>query len=336
MSNKKISELETLETVAGGDFVAVVDISETDITKATKKATKDSFKGDTGATGAAATATAGTTTTGAPGSSASVVNSGTTSAAVFDFTIPRGDVGATGPVGATWKGAYNGATAYVANDLVSYSGSTYICILASTGNLPTNGTYWSLVAQKGAGDVIAPATNTDAYIPQWNGANSKTLKDGVQLDTDGTLAGNSDTRVATQKAVKTYADTKSDASKSETLTNKTLTKPIINASVPGYQTYTPDAGGTATLDLALANRHLITMPAGNITIALSNGTTGQYFQIGITQDSGGSRTVTWFTTIKWSGGTAPTLTTTASKRDTFGFFVTGANTYDGYVIGQNI
>lgn len=55
--------------------------------------------GPTGATGAAATVTAGTTATGAPGTSASVVNSGTSSAAVFDFTIPRGDVGATGAVG---------------------------------------------------------------------------------------------------------------------------------------------------------------------------------------------------------------------------------------------
>lgn len=43
--------------------------------------------------GLAATATAGTTTTGPPGSSASVANSGTTAAAIFDFTIPRGDVG---------------------------------------------------------------------------------------------------------------------------------------------------------------------------------------------------------------------------------------------------
>jgi hypothetical protein len=67
-------------------------------------------KGDTGNTGAtgsqgpagtAATATAGTTTTGAAGSSASVTNVGTTSAAVFDFVIPRGDTGATGATGAT-------------------------------------------------------------------------------------------------------------------------------------------------------------------------------------------------------------------------------------------
>lgn len=55
--------------------------------------------GDTGPAGEAATITVGTTTTGAEGTSASVVNSGTTSAAILDFTIPRGDTGATGPQG---------------------------------------------------------------------------------------------------------------------------------------------------------------------------------------------------------------------------------------------
>ena len=52
--------------------------------------------GPTGPTGSAATIAVGTVTTGAPGSSASVTNSGTSSAAVFDITIPRGDTGAAG------------------------------------------------------------------------------------------------------------------------------------------------------------------------------------------------------------------------------------------------
>jgi hypothetical protein len=47
---------------------------------------------------AAATVAAGTTTTGAAGSDASVANSGTSRAAVFDFTIPRGNTGASGTV----------------------------------------------------------------------------------------------------------------------------------------------------------------------------------------------------------------------------------------------
>ena len=78
------------------------------------------------------------------------------------------------------------------------------------------------------------------------------------------------------------------------------------------------------------------MPAGNITIALSSEVVGQIFMIEILQDSVGGRTVTWFTTIKWAGGVAPTLTTTANKKDTFGFRVTSASNYDGYVMGQNI
>lgn len=49
-----------------------------------------------GASGAAATIAVGSVTTGAPGSSAAVVNSGTTAAAVFDFTIPRGAAGIDG------------------------------------------------------------------------------------------------------------------------------------------------------------------------------------------------------------------------------------------------
>ena len=68
-------------------------------------------QGPQGPTGAAATATAGTTTTGLPGSSASVVNAGTTSAAVFNFTIPRGDQGPSGPVGPAGPGVVPGGTA---------------------------------------------------------------------------------------------------------------------------------------------------------------------------------------------------------------------------------
>lgn len=50
----------------------------------------------TGATGAAATIAVGTVTTGTPGSAATVTNVGTTSAAVFDFSIPAGTAGTGG------------------------------------------------------------------------------------------------------------------------------------------------------------------------------------------------------------------------------------------------
>jgi hypothetical protein len=118
-------------------------------------------------------------------------------------------------------------------------------------------------------------------------------------------------------------------------TNKVVTDadPRVARAI---QTSTPAGAATDTLDLSTGSVKHITMPAGNITIALSNGTIGQCFIIRILQDSVGSRTVTWFTTIRWAGGTAPTLTTTANKADTFGFEITGANTYDGFIVGNNI
>lgn len=127
----------------------------------------------------------------------------------------------------------------------------------------------------------------------------------------------------------------------QTVTNKTLTSPTINNPTTKSTTQVVAAvnatvGGTTTLDLSAASIQNITMGAGNTTIALSNVTTNQPFIISITQPDPGSRTVTWFSTIKWAGGSAPTLTTTANKRDTFGFICTGADTYDGYVVGQNI
>jgi hypothetical protein len=76
--------------------------------------------GATGAAGTAATVSVGTTTTGAAGSNASVTNSGTSSAAVLNFTVPRGATGLTGntgPAGVNSFGSYTSralslATAY--------------------------------------------------------------------------------------------------------------------------------------------------------------------------------------------------------------------------------
>lgn len=50
----------------------------------------------------------------------------------------------------TWRGAYNGSTTYNSFDVVGYLGSSYVCIAVSTGNLPTNTSFWNLVAQAGA------------------------------------------------------------------------------------------------------------------------------------------------------------------------------------------
>lgn len=118
------------------------------------------------------------------------------------------------------------------------------------------------------------------------------------------------------------------------LTGNTFTgKNTFAGTVQTITAYSPAGAGTATLDLSLGNIFTVNVPAGNITIALSNATTGQVFMIRFVNDTS-VRTVTYFTTIKWDGGVAPTLSG-GSKVDTFGFVITGSNTYDGHIVGQN-
>ena len=53
------------------------------------------------------------------------------------------------------KGAYNPLTTYEMLDIVSYNGSSYIAKGTTTGNLPTDGTYWQLSAYGGQAANIA-------------------------------------------------------------------------------------------------------------------------------------------------------------------------------------
>ena len=70
----------------------IVEVGSTTV----KATPRTSIRGATGASGSAATVAVGTTTTGEPGTNASVTNSGTSSAAVLDFTIPKGAKGDPG------------------------------------------------------------------------------------------------------------------------------------------------------------------------------------------------------------------------------------------------
>lgn len=102
-----------------------------------------------------------------------------------------------------------------------------------------------------------------------------------------------------------------------------------------YSPITTDAdGATVTFDLGVSDWHQVTL-GGNRTLALANPTVGQQFSVILQQDATGSRTVTWFGGILWPGGTAPTLTTAASKRDVFTFKCIATGVYLGFVAGQN-
>jgi hypothetical protein len=68
--------------------------------------------GPTGAQGAAATMSFGPVTTGLPGTNASVTNSGSSTAAILNFTIPQGAAGQNGTGGSGSTSGIPGAAVY--------------------------------------------------------------------------------------------------------------------------------------------------------------------------------------------------------------------------------
>jgi len=136
-------------------------------------------KGDTGADGSSATISIGTVTTVASGNSATVTNSGTSSAATFNFNLPRGSKGAPGNL--SWQGAWNSGTTYYRLDVVYYSGGSYTALSTNTNIAPTTTTTWDIIALAGAaGGTIEGMADTnvaesisDAAILMYNDTSSK-------------------------------------------------------------------------------------------------------------------------------------------------------------------
>ena len=238
--------------------------------------------GPQGPTGAAATATAGTTTTGLPGSSASVVNAGSTSAAVFNFTIPRGDQGPSGPIGPAGPGVVPGGTAgqvLIKQSSVDYAtawgevtgGLSYLGFWNALTNTPTlassagtNGNYYVVS--------VAGTTNlngiTDWQVGDWaiyNGtawqkidqSNSVTSVNGytgvvvlTQTDIAGT-ASLSTAQTLTNKTISGSNNTLTDIANAS-LTNSSITINGSSVSLGGSTTVTATATNALTIGTGLS------------------------------------------------------------------------------------
>lgn len=99
-----------------------------------------------------------------------------------------------------------------------------------------------------------------------------------------------------------------------------------------------DAGATPAFDWNNGNSQRWRLTA-NATPTFANPQAGSYYVLELQQDGTGSRTVTWTGgTVVWNNGTAPTLTTTANRKDVIVLYCVdeaSTGTYLGTVFGQN-
>lgn len=116
---------------------------------------------------------------------------------------------------------------------------------------------------------------------------------------------------------------------------------LVQPKLQSYrETFTTPAisSGTLTLDLSGSNFFKVSLNAAITTLSIINtpSSAAASFTLEFTAD-GTARTVMWPTAVKWPGGTAPTLTSTSSKTDTFVFYTTdGGTTWKAFVTGQNL
>jgi hypothetical protein len=207
-------------------------------------------------------------------------------------------------VGFTGRGTWSSAASYVANDVVVYNSVSYLALASSTNQTPNTATaYWMVLAQQGATGATGPTgpagtTGTTGTA----GATGPTGPQGAAGEV--TLTG------------------------VQTLTNKTLTAPVLTGTRETRVVLAANA-----IDLATGNYFTKTISAST-TFTVSNvpsSGTAVSFILDLTNP--GAFAITWFSGVKWAAGTAPTLT--AFGRDCIGFFShDGGTTWSGFVLGK--
>jgi hypothetical protein len=233
-----------------------------------------------GPTGPSGTASIGTTATLAAGAAATVTNTGTPQAGVFNFGIPQGVIGNTGPAAWSAPVAWVTSTAYVAGppvSVVTFGGETYVCLVSHTsGTFATDlaAAKWIKVAQKGTGDLISTNNLSD-------------ITNAATARTNLAVPGLSTSNVYT---------------KQETSTLQTLT----------------DAA-SITWDVSQGQKAKVTLGGNRTMAAITNAVEGTTYFLWAIQDGTGSRTLAYTTagagSFDFGISGVPVLTTTASKAD---------------------
>jgi hypothetical protein len=81
--------------------------------------------------------------------------------------------------------------------------------------------------------------------------------------------------------------------------------------------------------------HQLRLTAANCTVTFPAAGAGKSFILSLLQDTTGGRLVTWPASAKWSGGIAPTLTTTAQKQDILTFVCIDGVNWLGFFAAAN-
>lgn len=162
-----VSPTVNIEAITGGYRITITDAEGTHYCDILN-----------GADGAAATVSVGTVTTGAAGTPASVINSGTSSAAVLDFTIPQGIQGIQGVQGNPGQDGSDG-TDGVSPEVTVATITGGHSITITDADHPSGQTFNVMDGQDGMGTVTVGTTTTGQPGTQASVVNSGTPQNAI-------------------------------------------------------------------------------------------------------------------------------------------------------------
>jgi hypothetical protein len=253
-----------------------------------------------GPPGSAATIAIGDVTTGAAGSDADVVNSGTSNAAVLDFTIPRGDTGNDGEDGAP------GADSTVPGPAGAGYGGTSVTSLAvaSSGSktLTTQaGLAYTASSRIRVADAADPATNwMEGVVTSYSGTTliftaDRSSGSGTFTDWAISIAGEPSEMVAQLNG------------------GSNVSAPVLNFIEGGGTGIEVAPGAFSNVDVTFKHRAPVTLTDAS-TVAVDS-TTGDLFRLAL----GGSHTLgnptgavdgdSFIVEVTWGGSYTLTLDT---------------------------
>lgn len=276
----------------------------------------------------------------------------------YNATNPAGYITSSGSITGSAATLTTGRTIAMTGDVTYTSGSfngsanvTGTATLANSG--VTAGTYTKVTVDAkgrvtvGASLASADVTTALGFTP-YSSANPSgyTSNTGTvtSVSGDGTVSGLTLTGTVTGSGSLTLGGTLALTS-GQVTTALGFTPGVGDVTLAGAQTLTNKvitgiketqvAMPANNIDLAGGNYFTKTITAAT-TLTVSNvPSTGTATSFILNLTNGGSGTITWWSGVKWAGGTAPTLT--AAGRDVLGFFThDGGTTWTGLVLGKNV
>ena len=210
---------------------------------------------------------------------------------------------------------------------VYYNGTDYVKVASSTADGVTTIDFGSTG--------LTPATATSGAVTVAGTLAPANGGTGVSNNAAMTVTGSGNfaytrTLTATTNVTFPTTGTLSTLAGSETFTNKTLTNPTVNNYTEGVV-----AIGTVTssntLSLTSGTVQTVTLTASTAcTFTMPTATAGKSFILIVTQAATTGNGTAVFTSVKFPGGTAPTITAAAGAIDILTFVANGTSWFGTY------